>query len=554
MIVKKNIGHIGLLINKSARLRLIHAGDIEQMRVWKNENKKSFFYQEDITPEQQKIWFEKYRERENDVMFVMEAGGFLARPLGLQGEILDENCAITGCIGYRIINEEIDLYNVMRSTTISFKLTARMSDAINILCNHLSKELPQYSITCRVVDTNPALDWYEKNGFKRVEHCDGYYKMLWTRGMISVFGSKVGEEEIAHVTDSINNQWMGMGPKVKEFEKKFSERLGLSNFLMVDSGSNALYLACKLLDLPPQSEIILPSFTWISCAHAIILAGHKPVFADVELDSYNISAETIEKQITSRTKAIMVVHYGGLPVEMLDLEDFGLPIIEDAAHAVDSKYNGKYCGGIGSIGVFSFDAIKNLAVGEGGGISTQSKELIARANTLRYCGIGKSGFEASTGGKKRWWEYRIDDVFIKMNPSDIAAGIGLGQLEHLDEMQRARKKVWDIYQSEFDKLSWLQRPLEAKWFKQDADQHSYFTYCIRVPKRDELAKYLFDKRIYTTLRYHPLHMNPIYNSNQRLPNCEQLNEDALSIPIHPSLTEAQVNYIVDSIKKFESQL
>ncbi|MBZ4645640.1 MAG: Glutamine--scyllo-inositol transaminase [Clostridia bacterium] len=369
--------------------------------------------------------------------------------------------------------------------------------------------------------------------------------------MISVFGSKAGKEEIEQVSESINNQWMGMGPKVKEFEEKFSKRLGLRNFLMVDSGSNGLYLAVKLLDLPMGSEIIVPSFTWVSCAQAVILAGHKPVFCDVDINSYNITEKTVANSITDKTKAIMVVHYAGLPVEMDSIKQFGLPIIEDAAHAVDSYYKGKACGSIGDVGVYSFDAIKNLAVGEGGGVTAQKSELIERARVLRYCGIGKSGFETSTQGKKRWWEYDIKEVFIKMNPSDILAGIGLAQLEKLDALQAYRKKIWDIYQNTFKDCDWIKTPCEAS----DGDKHSYFTYCIRIrKKRDELAKYLFEKGIYTTVRYHPLHMNKIYHSNVKLPNCEILNEEALNIPLHPNLSESDVEKIVDEIKSFKKYL
>ena len=365
--------------------------------------------------------------------------------------------------------------------------------------------------------------------------------------MINVFGSKVGSEEIAQVTESINNQWMGMGPKVKEFEKSFSKRLNLNNFLMVDSGSNALYLACKMLDLPLNSEIILPSFTWVSCAQAVLLSGHKPVFCDVDYDTMNVTSETIKPHINEKTGAIMVVHYAGLSVDMEPILKLGFPIIEDAAHAVDSYYNGVACGAMGNIGIYSFDSVKNLAAGEAGGITFKNPADSDKAKILRYCGIGKSGFEASTHGKKRWWEYNIMSYFIKMNPSDISAGIGLAQLSKLDEMQKYREKIWNIYQKDFKDFKWVKTPIYAR----EGDKHSYFTYVIRVERRDELAHYLFSKGIYTTLRYHPLHMNPIYGQmNVSLKNSEKLNETALSIPLHPSLSLEEVSYIVETIKSF----
>jgi dTDP-4-amino-4,6-dideoxygalactose transaminase len=369
--------------------------------------------------------------------------------------------------------------------------------------------------------------------------------------MISVFGSKVGQEELDEVRTSIEAQWMGIGPKTKAFETALAKRLGQAEFALLDSGSNSLYTAVRLLDLKPGTEIILPSLTWISCAHAIVLAGCVPVFCDVELDTQNVSAETIAPHISPKTGAIMVVHYAGKPVRMQPILDLGFPVIEDAAHAIDSKLAGKYCGTIGTVGVYSFDAVKNLAMGEGGGITAHDPELVSRARVLRYCGIGKSGFEASVN-KERWWEYNIVDFFPKFLPNDISASIGLAQLRKLDDLQAYRKKIWDIYQREFAELEWLIRPVNAA----EDEQHSYFTYFVRVPggQRDQFAKYLYSQGIYTTLRYHPLHKNPIYGSSAPLPNCEQLNEVGLNLPLHPNLSEADVNKVLTTVKAFTALL
>lgn len=368
--------------------------------------------------------------------------------------------------------------------------------------------------------------------------------------MISVFGSLVDEAEIRNVVECMRSQWMGFGKNVDIFEARYKEKFGLKTFAMVDSGSNALYMAVKLLDLPPGSEIILPSFTWVSCAQAILLAGHRPVFCDVDLRTMNIRRQDVEARITARTGAVMVVHYAGLAVDMDPIIALGYPIIEDAAHAVDSTYRGRPCGAIADIGIFSFDAVKNLTVGEGGGITARKPEAIERARMLRYCGIGKSGFDSalsSAGSKSRWWEYNIQEPFIKMLPTNLAASIGLAQLEKFDDLQRRRKQIWDTYQAELSAVGQLVSPVDAH----NGDRHSYFTYCIRVPRRDELAHDLLAKKIYTTLRYHPLHLNPLYGqTGLRLRNCEQLNEDALSIPIHPRLTDDQVGFVIESVRFF----
>ena len=372
--------------------------------------------------------------------------------------------------------------------------------------------------------------------------------------MISVFGSKVGPEEINKVVECMESQWLGFGAHVSRSEKKFCKTFGLDNFAMVDSGSNALLMAITLLDLPQNSEVIVPSFTWVSCAHAVLLAGHKPVFCDVDLVTMNVRKCDIESQLTKKTAAIMIVDYAGLPVEIDSIAELGLPIIEDAAHAVYSIHQGVACGARADVAIYSFDAVKNLTAGEGGGITAKTKTMIERAKRLRYCGIGKSGFDSAVAGakdKSRWWEYNIQEPFIKMLPTNIAASIGLAQLEAIDKLQARRKQIWDTYQNEFGDVDWITLPVEAH----PDDRHSYFTYCLRVPKRDELAHYLLENEIYTTLRYHPLHMNSLYKQmDNKLTNCEKLNEDALSIPLHPRLSDDDVSKVVDAIKSFEKKL
>lgn len=370
--------------------------------------------------------------------------------------------------------------------------------------------------------------------------------------MISVFGSLVGDEEIDNVITCMKSQWMGFGKNVDLFEKKYQEKYRLQTFAMVDSGSNALFMAVTLLDLPPGSEVIVPSYTWVSCAQAVILAGHKPVFCDVDIRTMNVRAEDIEARITDKTGAVMVVHYAGLAVDMDPILALRFPVIEDAAHAVDSTYKGQPCGAIGDVGIFSYDAVKNLTVGEGGGITAREPARIDRAKMMRYCGIGKSGFDsavANADGKARWWEYNIQEPFIKMLPTNLAAGIGLAQLDRIDRLQARRKEIWDIYQRELTDVPNLIAPPDAG----PDNRHSYFTYCIRVPHRDDLAQYLLGEQIYTTLRYHPLHLNSLYGQTDMcLPNCEQLNENALNIPIHPRMTDADVEKVIRKIREFFS--
>jgi aminotransferase len=367
--------------------------------------------------------------------------------------------------------------------------------------------------------------------------------------MINVFGANVGQEEIDALTPSMRAGWMGMGKQVRAFESRLSQRVGCG-VVMVDSGSNALHLAVKVLDLPAGSDVLVPSLTWVACAQAVILAGHRPVFADVDLLTYNVTAETLARARTPHTRAVMVVHYAGKPVDLEPIRALGLPIIEDAAHAVDSTVAGRYCGGLGTVGIYSFDSVKNLATPDGGAVLSHDPAIVARLQHLRYCGIGKSGFDSAAGSadRNRWWEYQIHEVFPRILPNDISASIGLVQLEKLADNQQRRKAIWERYQRELAGLDWLATPQEAG----EGERHSYFTYLVRIlnGRRDALASYLLEQRIYTTFRYHPLHLNPIYRSEASLANCELLNEQGLNLPLHPALSDGDVERILSAIRRF----
>lgn len=376
--------------------------------------------------------------------------------------------------------------------------------------------------------------------------------------MIQVFGSKVGQEELDEIKTSFDAQWLGIGKKVSTFEAEFAKRNKFKSLVMVDNCSNALYLAIKMLNVPEGSEIILPSFTFAACANAVLVNKCIPVFCDVDYNTMNCSINTIAPLVTAKTAAIMVVHYAGYPVNVPPILELGIPIIEDAAHAVDSHLNGVYCGSLGDIGCFSFDSMKNLSAGEGGAITAASPSLVERVRRLRYCGIAKSGLENSTL-IDRWWEANILYPAIRHMPNDVTASIALAQLRKLDILQAVRKKIWHTYTNELQGEDWLELPLEAP----EGSQHSYFTYAIKVKNsrykdksehsRDKLAKYLLNNGIYTTLRYYPLHMTKIFKMGQpqvSLPVTEELNEITLSIPIHPNLKQSDVDYIIYKIKEF----
>jgi dTDP-4-amino-4,6-dideoxygalactose transaminase len=365
--------------------------------------------------------------------------------------------------------------------------------------------------------------------------------------MISVFGSDFSQSEISRVVEVIDEQWVGLGPRVERFEGLLAERLGVDDVAVVDSGSSALLLAVRLLDLPPESEVVLPSLTWVACAHAVVLAGCRPVMCDVDLETCNVDERSVEERLSDRTAAVMVVHYAGLPVDMGPILQFDHPVIEDAAHAIDSAVDGVHCGTSGAAGILSFDPVKNLATCDAGAV-IGSPALVRRAKDLRYCGIRRTGFDAAREGA-RWWEHEIVAAFPRVIPNDVAAALGIAQLERLETLQARRKAIWDAYDDAFAAADWIARPPGVP----DDARHSFFTYLIRVPagSRDGLARHLFDSGVYTTLRYYPLHMTDFYRTPYGLPNTERIAAEGLNLPLHPRLTESDVQRVIDLVLAYK---
>ena len=341
----------------------------------------------------------------------------------------------------------------------------------------------------------------------------------------------------------MKNNWMGSGPVVNQFEAEFAESRRLEDLVMVSSGSSALHLAVHLLDLPPGSDVIIPSFTWVACAQAIALCGHRPVFCDVDCDTQNVTSDTVKASLTEKTRAVMVVHYAGRPVDIGKILDFGLPVIEDAAHAVVSDFpDGTPCGSKGTVGIFSYDAVKNLACPEGGGL-TGSKEICQRARDLRYCGVGKSGFASSTKNDL-WWEPPVHGVFPKIICNDVCAAIALEQLRRLPELQSKRDAIFDYY---MENLRGVKTPVGLE------STHSRFTFLIRCKRRNELARHLKKNDVYSTLRYAPLHHLPLYGQQEVvLPNTEILAEEGLNIPLHPGMSLKDAETVCRLVNDFVS--
>jgi len=306
-----------------------------------------------------------------------------------------------------------------------------------------------------------------------------------------------------------------------------------------------------LLELGSGDEVILPSISFVGAANAIAASGARPIFCDVDKRTLNVTAHWIEEKITHRTKAVMILHYGGVPCEMEEILHLarkkGIYVIEDSACSVATRYQERACGTFGDIGVWSFDAMKIVVTGDGGMIYCRNAEIAQRAEELVYLGLTtKSGLSSHIS--QRWWEFDVSSYGRRAIMNDIASAIGIEQLKKLPGFISRRRQILESYNCALSDVDWLQTPPQIP----RQTQSSYYFYWIQTHPdiRDRLAKHLRDNGVYTTFRYYPLHLVKFYGASTSLPNAEEVTRTTLCLPIHQSLSEEEVRKIVDSIREF----
>ena len=366
--------------------------------------------------------------------------------------------------------------------------------------------------------------------------------------MIPVYRPYHDELEIKYLKEVIESGWWGLGPKTAEFEKKYAEYIGVDYALGLNSATAALHLALMCLDVSGY-EVITPSMTFVSTNHAILYNGGIPVFCDIEPENLNVTAEEIEKLITEKTKAIIVVHYGGYACDMDPIMDLAvkhnLYVIEDCAHACGGKYKDKMLGSIGHFGAFSFQAVKNLATGGGGMLTTSNKEWSDRIKRLRWVGISKDTFDRGAGNSYDWF-YDVTELGYKYHMNDITAAIGLAQLEKLEWMNDKRRFWSDRYRDAFKEISAIKcPPIKDYVFP------ACHNFVIKTERRDELRTYLMEKGITTGVHYYPNHLFDMYKPYYRkLPVTESIWNELITLPLYPSMNEEEGNLVIESIKSF----
>lgn len=371
--------------------------------------------------------------------------------------------------------------------------------------------------------------------------------------MINVFQPTLGQEELNRIEQVFKSNWIGKGKLVKEFEERFAEHLGSTakNVLSTNCCSEGLFSSMYLCDVKPEDEVVLPTISFVGAGNAVCANGSKMVLCDVDPRTLNARASDIEKCITKRTKAILLLHYGGIPCEMdeiMDLADsYGLKVIEDCAAGVCSSYKGRALGTIGDVGMWSFDAMKILVCGDGACLHFRDPELREKAEKWLYFGLEtRSGYENSVAQK--WWEFDISCFGHRAIMNDVTAAMALEQYKKLPLYMQRRAAVHSFYDENLKSVEWMDLPLPIP---PDCES-SYYFYHVQVKngKRDLLAKYLRENGIYTTYRYYPLHRVPGYNASGYFPSADYAADNTLCLPIHQSLSAEDCELVVRKIKEF----
>jgi dTDP-4-amino-4,6-dideoxygalactose transaminase len=362
----------------------------------------------------------------------------------------------------------------------------------------------------------------------------------------------LGEEEILAVTEILKSDWLTMGKKTFEFEAALAKYLGVEHVIAVNSCTAALHLSLLASGVGPGDEVITSPFTFAATGNVIVHSGAKPVFVDIDPKTFNIDPGKIEAAITPRTKAIIPVHYGGRSCHMDKIMgiagDWKLQVIEDAAHALGATYRGKKVGSSGNPTCFSFYATKNITTGEGGAISTNDPSFADRVRKLRLHGISKDAWNRYGGGS---WRYDIEVCGWKYNTTDVQAAIGLCQLKKADEFMETRRKYAEIYSRNLYHLPGLVIPETMS-----SACHLY-PILVSPQERDDFISHLSSLGVSCSVHFIPLHLHTFYQKEYGFkygdfPICESIFESEVSLPIYPKMTEEDVWYVIESIRRIKN--
>ncbi|HEJ9672547.1 TPA: UDP-4-amino-4-deoxy-L-arabinose aminotransferase [Proteus mirabilis] len=368
----------------------------------------------------------------------------------------------------------------------------------------------------------------------------------------------IGDEEIKAVEIVLRSGWITTGPQNHQLEQDFCEKFGSKHAIAVCSATAGMHVVLMAMGIGPGDEVITPSQTWVSTINIITLLGAEPVMVDIDRDTLMVSAESVKKAITPRTKAIIPVHYAGAPCDLDALravaDEAGIPLIEDAAHAIGTRYKDEWIGEKGT-SIFSFHAIKNVTCAEGGLVVTDDDELANRVRCLKFHGLGVDAFDRQVQGRKPQAE--VVEPGYKYNLSDIHAAIAVVQLSRLEEMNAKRAELVALYR---EKLQ--DSPLEMLSVPEYPHLHANHLFMVRVDKnacgidRDTFMEKLKQKEIGTGLHFRAAHTQKYYRERYpslSLPQSEWNSATLCSLPLFPDMSNKDVIRVVDAINEILSE-
>lgn len=369
--------------------------------------------------------------------------------------------------------------------------------------------------------------------------------LMATGDGIVLFHPHMPKNAKQYVCDVLDTRWIGQGPRVEQFENEFAQQFGGGCApLAVGSGTDALHLAYLLADVKEDDEVIAPVFTCTATNIPFLYMGAKIRFADVEKDTLNIDTDHVRSLINPKTKAIVCVHYGGLPCNMDELHqmgrEHGIQIIEDAAHALGATYKGKKVGEMSDFTMFSFQAIKHITTADGGMLLIRDRELLEKAKRLRWFGIDRSAKQMGI------WENDIREIGYKYQMNDVAAAMGIAALEEFEETLALRKRLLQRY---FDNLKGFDG-VHCVGAGYTDREHAAWMMTVLVEDRARFQTYLRSHRIESGQVHYRNDRYSIFGGRQEgaFPNMDNIENNYLVLPLHTKMNEADVDYICDKIK------
>lgn len=361
------------------------------------------------------------------------------------------------------------------------------------------------------------------------------------------------EHEIDAVARVMRTGWVGMGNETLEFEKELASYLGVKHVVSVNSCTSALFLSLLIGGVGEGDEVIVPSLTWCATANSAMYLGAKAVFCDVDIETMSVTAESILAKVTPKTRAVIIVHYGGLATDVVKLRQFlpeSILIIEDAAHAMGARYSeNDYVGSSGNLTCFSFYANKNLSTADGGAIALNDDNVAEKLRRLRMSGMGSNAWSRYSSPSLQKTEL-LTELGYKMNYTDLQAAIGRVQLGRLKEMTSHRHNLARYYKKCLDQAG-IEVAFQQGVF---SDKHAVHLFVVRFCQkqfrltRDELFKYLREANVGVSIHYSPLHIQPLYSQmNESLPVTMRLSEEIMTLPMSARMTFEDIDYVVGTL-------